>query len=95
MSIELSFDSKEKENKNPNQDKNKKNEHKWKELLYKVNAPSRRIYCIFPKKWTKKEGLKGPSLKPHLFSYYDRLGIVAMPDFPCLRHRQIFRDMHL
>ena len=36
MSIELSFDSKEKENKNPNEDKNKKNEHKWKELLYEL-----------------------------------------------------------
>ena len=36
MSIELSFDSKEKENKNPNENKIKKNEHKWKELLYEL-----------------------------------------------------------
>ena len=35
MSIELSFDSKEKEN-NENEDKNKTNEHKWKELLYEL-----------------------------------------------------------
>ena len=35
MSIELSFDSKEKEN-NENEEKNKKNEHKWKELLYEL-----------------------------------------------------------
>ena len=35
MSIELSFDSKEKEN-NENVEKNKKNEHKWKELLYEL-----------------------------------------------------------
>ena len=35
MSIELSFDSKEKEN-NENEDKNKTNEHKWKDLLYEL-----------------------------------------------------------